>query len=124
MAYIKASETSEIRKQLKEKFPEIKFSVKTVNMSTVSVSILKSPYDFSEVLDGRDYTSVNSYGEITKYDTETNTILNNIIKIMKSQNWFDKSDAMTDYFHTAYYLDLKIGNWDRPYAKTGEAIAA
>ena len=29
--------------------------------------------------------------------------------------WFDKSDAMTDYFHTAYYFHLNIGRWDKPY---------
>jgi hypothetical protein len=36
---------------------------------------------------------------------------------MKSQNWFDKSDSMTDYFHTAYYLSLSIGKWNKSYVQ-------
>jgi hypothetical protein len=31
--------------------------------------------------------------------------------------WFDKSDSMTDYFHTAFYYDIQVGKWDRPYAQ-------
>ena len=36
-------------------------------------------------------------------------------KAMKGALWFDKSDIMTDYFHTAYFLDINIGRWDKPY---------
>ena len=34
---------------------------------------------------------------------------------MKGALWFDKSDIMTDYFHTAYFLDINIGQWNKPY---------
>ena len=36
-------------------------------------------------------------------------------KAMKGAIWFDKSDIMTDYFHTAFYIDINIGRWDKPY---------
>ena len=36
-------------------------------------------------------------------------------KAMKGALWFDKSDIMTDYFHTAYFLDINIGQWNKPY---------
>ena len=36
-------------------------------------------------------------------------------KAMKGAIWFDKSDIMTDYFHTAYYMNINIGRWDKPY---------
>ena len=29
--------------------------------------------------------------------------------------WFDKSDAMTDYFHIAYYTNINAGQWNKPY---------
>jgi hypothetical protein len=32
-----------------------------------------------------------------------------------SANWFDKSDIQTDYFHTAYYIDINVGKWNKPY---------
>jgi len=33
--------------------------------------------------------------------------------------WYDNSDAMTDYFDTAYYTNIRIGKWDKPYKFTG-----
>ena len=36
-------------------------------------------------------------------------------KAMKGAIWFDKSDIMTDYFHTAFYIDINIGQWNKPY---------
>ena len=39
-------------------------------------------------------------------------------KAMRGALWFDKSDSMTDYFHTAYFMDINIGRWDKPYQLT------
>jgi hypothetical protein len=36
------------------------------------------------------------------------------------REWFDKSDAMTDYFHTAFYIDLDVGSYDKPYVYNGK----
>ena len=41
--------------------------------------------------------------------------LNELLTAMKGDKWFDKSDIMTDYFNTAYYLDINIGRWNKPY---------
>ena len=45
--------------------------------------------------------------------------LKELHKAMKGTKWFDKSDIMTDYFHTAYYIDINIGKWSKPYVKVG-----
>jgi hypothetical protein len=37
--------------------------------------------------------------------------------IIKSQDWFDHSDSMVDYFHTAYYFSLSVGDWSKPYVQ-------
>ena len=115
MAYITAAETKKIRNNLKTTFPNIKFSVKTENHSTVSVSILKSDIDFSEALEGREYVNVNTYYEATKYSDKLNELFNSIVAIMKGNDWYDKSDSMSDYFDTAYYMNLSVGSWDKPY---------
>lgn len=39
---------------------------------------------------------------------------------MRGNIWYDNSDLMTDYFDTAYYLDINVGNYDKPYVYTGE----
>lgn len=35
--------------------------------------------------------------------------------IKKGGNWYDNSDIMTDYFDTAFYIDVNVGSWDKPY---------
>jgi len=39
-------------------------------------------------------------------------------KAMRGALWFDKSDLMTDYHHTAYFMDINIGRWNKPYQLT------
>ena len=31
------------------------------------------------------------------------------------RGWYDNSDAMIDYFDTAYYMDISVGDWNKPY---------
>ena len=35
----------------------------------------------------------------------------------KGKGWYDKSDAMTDYFDTAYYISMNVGEWNKPYVQ-------
>jgi hypothetical protein len=32
-----------------------------------------------------------------------------------NKDWYDNSDAQTDYFEMAYYIEVNIGKWDKPY---------
>ena len=38
-----------------------------------------------------------------------------LVAAMKGQMWYNNSDAQIDYFDTAYYLDINVGQWDKPY---------
>ena len=38
-----------------------------------------------------------------------------MIDAMKGPEFFDESDAMTDYFHCSHYIDINIGRWNKPY---------
>jgi hypothetical protein len=33
---------------------------------------------------------------------------------LKSADWYDESDAQTDYFNTAVYVDINVGKWRSP----------
>jgi hypothetical protein len=33
---------------------------------------------------------------------------------MNTGNW-DESDIQTDYFNVGWYVDVKIGSWQKPY---------
>jgi len=125
MAYITKEEVLSIRKQLTTEFSKKegwKFSVRKNHNSEVVVVILQAPYNLEAFLGEESYKTLNTYN-----GTHSNKGLpvsmfqdvQKIITIMKSQNWFDKSDSMTDYFHTAYYLDLKVGEWDKKFVSTG-----
>ena len=117
MAYINKENVKQIREALKKAFPEIKFSVRKENHSSVYVSILKSPYDFSDLPHYREdyYTSVNHF---RVPDCKHRRMLEKIITIIKTgseRTWFDKSDSMTDYFHVAFYIHLYVGHWEKGY---------
>lgn len=117
MAYINKEQVKQIREALKKEFPEIKFSVRKENYSSVYVSILKSPYDFSDLPHYRPdyYTSVNHF---RVPDCKHRRILEKVLEIVRTGSdriWFDKSDSMTDYFHVAFYIHLYVGHWENGY---------
>lgn len=123
MAYITAEEVAAIRKQLKEKYPKFKFGVRKEHSMSVNVTIKQGPRDFSDILEDRKYAQINQYWIEEHYPRHAE-FLGDIMKIIKTapaaapggREWFDESDAMTDYFHTAYYIHLNVGAWDKPYA--------
>ena len=68
------------------------------------------------------YFQANAYREPTEYENFAPTIgcfYSDLIKAMKGTKWFDKSDMMTDYFHTAYFLSINVGKYSAPYQFIG-----
>ena len=117
MAYINKDQVKQIRESLKKEFPEIKFSVRKENYSSVHVTILKSPYNFSDLPNYRpdSSTSVNHF---RVPDCVHRRLFEKILMIIKTgsdRKWFDKSDSMTDYFHVAFYIHLYVGHWEKGY---------
>jgi hypothetical protein len=37
------------------------------------------------------------------------------------RGWYDNSNAMIDYFDTAYYMHMEVGSWNQPYECKAEA---
>ena len=121
MAYISANDVKAIREELKATFPKWKFSVRKGSGSlSVDVTILQGTCAF----EGKDYAQVNQYYIESHWtDAEDAMALEKINEIMHNapgraggKVFFDESDAMTDYFHTAFYTHLSIGAWDKKYA--------
>jgi hypothetical protein len=137
MAYINANEVKAIRDELKAQFPKFKFGVRKGSGSlSVDVTIKSGPVDFienyNEVTGNKEgrlaegYLQINQYWFQDHFDGEAKNMIEQVLRIIKiapstipgGRRWFDDSDAMTDYFHTAYYIHLQVGNWDQPYALT------
>lgn len=129
MAYITAEDVKAIRTELKAAFPKWKFSVRKGSGSlSVDVTILKGNITFAEGFENswqdRKHCQVNQYWIDSHWtDLEARAALNKINEIMHnapgradpSRKFFDHSDAMTDYFHTAFYTHLSIGQWNKDY---------
>lgn len=61
------------------------------------------------------YVDVNPYWFHEHFDGEAKEFLTEAFAALKSANWYDRSDAQVDYFDTAYYADINVGRWDKPY---------
>jgi len=61
------------------------------------------------------YSDVNPYWFQDHYDGHAKEFLTEAFKALKSAGWYDHSDVQIDYFNIAYYVDVKIGRWNRPY---------
>ena len=121
MAYITATDVKAIREELKQAFPKWKFGVRKGSGSlSVDVTILQGTCAF----EGKDHAQVNQYYIDSHWtDAEDKMALEKINEIMHNapgrvnadRKFFDHSDAQTDYFHTAFYTHLSIGQWDKKY---------
>ena len=138
MAYITANEVRAIRNELKAQFPNFKFGVrKGAGNLSVDVTIKQGVIDFignyNETVDERrhvssqlaeGYLQVNQYWFQDHFTGDAKRMIEQVLRIIKiapstipgGRRWYDNSDAMTDYFDTAYYVHLEIGDWNQPYA--------
>lgn len=113
----------------------MKGSLSVRNHSTIVLTLASGSIDFigdlnderfllqrtSEEIDEmrKDYNlDVNPYWYQEHYTGTALSFLSEVIPALKSADWYDRSDAMTDYFNTAYYFDIHVGKWDKPYTLT------
>ena len=121
MAYISAEDVKAIRNELKQAFPNWKFSVRKGSGSlSVDVTILQGDARFED----NTYIQVNQYWIKDhwkdEYDckvlTQINEIMHNAPGRAGGKKFYDNSDAMVDYFDTAFYTHLSISAWNKNYA--------
>ena len=58
---------------------------------------------------------VNTYWFQDHFSGKAKEFLAEIIPAMKGPDFFDHSDAQTDYFHCSHYIDVNVGRWNKPY---------
>lgn len=128
MAYITAGEVKEIRNELKRVFPKYKFKVNksSGSCSSVSVSVMAGPAAFDDDVfreGDRGYAQINhyhlyQYGKFQKFFETINKIIRIAPgKAVGGREFYDNSDAMTDYFDTAFYYNINVGTWSQPYVQ-------
>ena len=132
MAYISTDDVKKIRNALKAEMPQYKFSVVRDHHSSVTIAMMKGPafaeFEYFDRYAGEykkgtlgqndGYDQINTYHTGDFYGKENAEIFDKIVKIAKTaptKQWYDDSDAMTDYFDTAYYIHLNVGKFGKDY---------
>ena len=64
------------------------------------------------------YIDVNPYWYQDHFSGTAKKFLSEVLPAMKAAGWYDNSDIQTDYFDTAYYVDVNIGSYTKPYELT------
>jgi hypothetical protein len=77
----------------------------------LSVNISAGDIDF-----GSDYKQVNVYYIDEHYTGVAKDFLNEVLDTIKLVGeWYDESNSQIDYFNTAFYIDINVGRWNKPY---------
>jgi hypothetical protein len=123
MAYIskadKDAKAVELRALAKEY--GIKATVARRHCYTIVLNIQGGKIDFYGALkevDGnysRDYIQVNPYWLDDQFNKGVaHDFLTKALEIMNRGN-HNNSDAMVDYFDVGWYIDINVGQWNKPY---------
>lgn len=108
-----------------------KYSLRVDNHMSINCTIQAGPIDFIEnyrakncrsAHDRDGYMQVNLYWLEDHFSGQALEILKECSEALRAAGYYDRSDAMTDYFDTAYYMHLNIGAWDKPYKITAPTM--
>lgn len=122
MAYMDQKRKKEIAQKLKAVVPAgWKYSLRVRNHMALVMTIRSAPVDllkdvqWDERSKDRSYTEFYPNGNHQRHFSEENVkTLKAIWDVLNDGNW-DKSDIMTDYFNVGWYVDLNIGEWNKPF---------
>lgn len=81
------------------------------NHSTLVCQIKSGKLNFPED------TNVNTY-HIDRFHSDVNREFLRELKAVMMVGNHDNSDIQTDYFDVGWYIDIKIGTYDKPYVQT------
>lgn len=105
-----------VRTWLKETYPRYKFSVRRENYNSIYIKLMSADFEAFTRESGKVQDHINHYNIERNPDLtdRAKEVMLNVCDFVMSYN-FDDSDAMTDYFHTNFYLTLAIGSYRKPY---------
>ena len=99
----------------------IKATLSVRNHMSLVLTVKQGNIDFYSdmALEGANrkfHIQVNPYHYQSHFTGRARDFLSEVIPAMYGPDYFDESDAQTDYFHCSHYIDVNIGRWDQPYA--------
>lgn len=134
MAYMNQSKKAVIQQNLKPILAKygVKGSLRVRNGHAITLTLRSGSVDFvrdmkpvahGKVVDKvtlmQNYNfMINQYWFNEHYEGTARDFIDEVNAAMKSADWYDRSDIQTDYFDTAYYYDICVGEWNAPYTVT------
>ena len=109
----------------------VKGSLSVCNHSTIVLTLKSGKIDFIENLNRvcgsshyqtsngfrpatRGHVDVNPYWYHDHFDGKARKFLDEALRVLNTGN-HDNSDSQTDYFDVGWYVDVKVGKWNKPY---------
>jgi hypothetical protein len=122
MAYMNQEKKSVIASKLKPVLKKygVKGTLSVRNHSSIVLNIKAGKIDFFKDYGDREDArkfgiQVNPYWFHDHFDGKSKQFLTEAFDALKSAGYYNNTDASIDYFDTAYYYDINIGKWNKPY---------
>ena len=122
MAYMSQEKKAKIAPAVKAilKKYNVKASLAVRNHSTLVLNVKQGAIDFINDFGNPEDAAkfgiqVNTYWYQDHFVGESKEFLTEVITAMNDGN-HDRSDIQTDYFDVGWYVDVNIGQWNKPYA--------
>jgi hypothetical protein len=122
MAYMNQEKKKVIASKLKPVLKKygVKGTLSVRNHSSIVLNVKAGKIDFFEDYGDREDAKkfgiqVNPYWFHDHFEGKSKQFLTEAFDALKSAGYYNNTDASIDYFDTAYYYNINIGNWKKPY---------
>jgi hypothetical protein len=133
MAFMSQEKKAQIAAVLKTVIPKgWKYSVGVDNHTTIILNIWAAPVDLLKIagMVGK-YQTQYGYAQLGVHalgrdfaGSEVGEIFAKIQAALFGASYFDKTDTMTDFHHCAYYVNVNLGRYDKPFKFVQAEIVA
>ena len=137
MAYMnqaKKAIISNLMKPILKKY-NVKATLSVDNMSTINLNIKSSAFDFvgiynkklqeeqswkfpNETFYPRENFKLSDGWVSDSYEGKELAFFEEAFLALQGAGYYNNTDSQIDYFDTAYYYYINIGQWDKPYQLT------
>ena len=124
MAYVSQERKAQLAPKIKAicKKYGVKASLAVRHHSSLVLNIKSGKIDFlgnyargfNQANPQRDYIQVNTYWYRDHFDGVARDFFSEVIPAMNTGN-HDNSDIQTDYFDVGWYINVNVGQWNKPY---------
>lgn len=130
MAYVNQEKKAKIAAAIKAVMPAgFRYTLAVRNYSTIVLTVRSAPVNLLQDFVGQDGKQC-TYGSYNVYHFEQGfsdqvvcDMLRPVLDALNLDN-HDRSDIQSDYFDVGHYVDFCVGQWNKPFVYTGQAIEA